>query len=156
MVFASTTPALPLDQFLLLLRVALVAILYLVILQVVGVARRDLRRLAVAPAGATQGRPVVGHLIVVDSGSTPLLPGARIGLEPITTIGRAPTNTIVLESTFVSTEHTRVAYRDRSLWVEDLGSKNGTTVNGQPVTRPVAVRPGDLLQVGDVRFKFAV
>jgi FHA domain len=147
---------LQLGNFMLLLRLVLVALLYVIILQVVGVARRDMRRLALAPAGTTRGRPVVGHLIVIDSGSTPLLPGSRLDLEAITTIGRAPTNSVVLESSFVSTEHTRVLYKDRSLWVEDMGSRNGTTVNQKPVAEPVAVRPGDILQVGDVRFKFAV
>src|SRR5690349_14266149 len=102
---------LPLDEFLLLVRLALVVILYLVILQVVGVARRDLRALATAPAGATRGRPVVGHLVVVDSGSTDLVPGSRISVEAVTTIGRAPTNTVVLQSNFISTEHTRVLFR---------------------------------------------
>lgn len=156
MVIAAGQASLPLDQFLLLLRLALVALLYIFILQVVGVARRDMRRLARIPAGATHAQPVIGHLVVIDSGSTPLLPGAKLDLQPITTIGRSPTNTIVLESTFVSTEHARILFKDKSLWVEDLGSRNGTTVNQQPVAQSVAVRPGDLLQVGDVRFKFAV
>jgi hypothetical protein len=147
---------LPLNEFLLIVRLALVAMLYLVILQVVGVARRDLRQLAVAPAGATRGRPVVGHLIVVDSGSTDLVPGSRLNVEAVTTIGRAPTNTVVLPSNFVSTEHTRVLFRDHSLWVEDMGSKNGTKVNQRAVTTATAVQPGDILEVGDVRFKFAV
>lgn len=142
--------------FLLILRVALVVLLYLVIFQVVAVARRDLRRAAKGVAVVPGAHPVVGHLIVIDSGSTRLVPGTRLDVEPITTIGRAPTNTIVLESTFVSTEHTRVIFRDRSLWVEDLGSRNGTLVDGKTITDPVAVVPGTLLQVGDVRFKFAV
>lgn len=141
---------------LLVIRVALVALLYLVILQVVGVARRDLRRAARAPADGTRPHAVVGHLVVIDSGSTKLTPGTRLDIEPITTLGRSPTNTIVLESTFISTEHTRIIFRDRSLWVEDLGSRNGTLVDQKPVTQPVAVSPGSILQVGDVRFKFAV
>lgn len=152
----SAAPSLPLDQFLLLLRLALVALLYIVILQVVGVARRDMRRLAVAPAAAARGVAVVGHLVVIDSGTSPLLPGAKLDLLGQTTIGRAPTNGIVVDSKFVSAEHARVVYRDRSLWVENLGGRNGTSVNQQLVTDPVAVRPGDLLQIGDVRFKFAV
>lgn len=147
---------LPLDEFLLLVRLALVAILYLVILQVVGVARRDLRQLAAAPAGTTRGRPVVGHLVVVDSGTTNLLPGSRHDIEAVTTLGRSPTSTIVLNSQWVSNEHTRVLFRDHSLWVEDMGSKNGTKVNQKPVTEAVAVQPGDILEVGDVRLKFAV
>lgn len=142
---------------LLWLRIGLVAILYLAILQVVGVSRREMRRAALAPAAATsRAATVVGHLIVIDSGSTSLTPGARLDVEPITTLGRAPTNTIALESNFVSTEHTRILYRDRSLWVEDMGSRNGTFVDQRQVQQPVAVVPGSILQVGDVRFKFAV
>ena len=141
---------------LLILRITLVVILYLVILQVVGVARRDMRKAALSPAATTRTKPVVGHLIVVDSGSTELKPGQRLDIEPITTLGRSPTNTIVLESTFVSTEHTRILYKDKSLWVEDMNSRNGTLVDQKPVTQAVAVSPGSILQVGDVRFKFAV
>ena len=153
----SAAPSLPLDQFLLLVRLALVALLYIVILQVVGVARRDMKRLAVAPAAAAgRGAAVVGHLVVIDSGSSPLLPGAKLDLLQVTTIGRAPTNGIVVDSKYVSAEHARVVYRDRSLWVENLGGRNGTSVNQQLVSAPVAVRPGDLLQIGDVRFKFAI
>jgi pSer/pThr/pTyr-binding forkhead associated (FHA) protein len=138
-----------------LLRLGFVAVLYLVILQVVRVSRLDMRRAALAPAGATRAKQVVGYLIVIDSGSTPLIPGQRIAIEPLTTIGRSPTNTIVLDSTFVSTEHTRIIFRDRSLWVDDMSSRNGTLLNQNPLTKETAVSPGMILQVGDVRFKFA-
>ncbi|MGE5333370.1 MAG: FHA domain-containing protein [Nitrososphaerota archaeon] len=141
---------------LLILRIALVVILYLVILRVVGVARREMKLVERAPASVTRSRDVVGHLVVIDEGSTALRPGARLDIEPITTLGRSPTNTIVLDSTFVSTEHTRILFRDRSLWVEDMDSRNGTLVNQNRITQPVAVTPGTILQVGDVRFKFAV
>ncbi|HEX5545876.1 MAG TPA: FHA domain-containing protein [Ktedonobacterales bacterium] len=141
---------------LLILRIALVAILYLVILRVVAVARREMKLVERAPASVTRGKDVVGHLVVIDSGSTALRPGARLDVEPITTIGRSPTNTIVLDSTFVSTEHTRILFRDRSLWVEDMSSRNGTLVDQNRITEAVAVTPGTILQVGDVRFKFAI
>ena len=150
----------PLSQLfsdpLFILRIAMVAILYLVILQVVGVSRREMRRAAHGQVVAAPAAQVVGHLIVIDAGSTTLTPGSRLNIEPITTLGRAPTNTIVLESNFVSTEHTRILYRDRSLWVEDMGSRNGTFVEQRQVNQAVAVSPGSVLQVGDVRFKFAV
>jgi pSer/pThr/pTyr-binding forkhead associated (FHA) protein len=139
-----------------LLRVALVGILYLVVLRVVAVARRDLSQVAIETSAAARTQKAVGYLVVVDNGSTPLIPGTRLAIEPITTIGRSPTNTVVLDSGFVSTEHTRITYRNRSLWVEDMGSRNGTTVDGAPVTESVAVTPGSILQVGDVRFKFSV
>lgn len=141
---------------LLVLRIALVAVLYLVILRVVAVARREMKLAANAPSSVTRGKNIVGHLVVIDNGSTALRPGARLDVEPITTIGRSPTCSIVLDSTFVSTEHTRILFKDRSLWVEDLNSRNGTLVNQTRIADPVAVTPGSILQVGDVRFKFAV
>ncbi|HEX9069493.1 MAG TPA: FHA domain-containing protein [Ktedonobacterales bacterium] len=139
--------------FLFILRIALVVLLYLVILQVVAVARRDLRRAAAAPAGAPRSGTVVGHLVVIDSGSTPLVPGSRLALDPLTTIGREPTSTIVLDSNFVSGQNTRIYFKDKSLWVEDLGGKNGTVVNGQRIQAPIAITPNSEVQVGDVRFK---
>lgn len=144
---------------LLILRVGLVVLLYLVILQVVGVSRREMRRAAskeYAALANTRAKQVVGHLRVIDPGSTTLKPAQLFDIEPVTTIGRAPINTIVLESTFVSTEHTRIIYKDKSLWVEDMGSRNGTLLEQKPVTAPTAVKPNQILQVGDVRFKFEV
>jgi hypothetical protein len=144
--------ALPPAEFLLVLRVAMVAVLYLFILQVVLVARRDLRIAVTLPPSST--KLVIGHLIVIDSGPTALVPGSRLDLLTTLSVGRAPTNTIVLDSTFVSGEHARIFYRDRSLWVEDLKSRNGTFVNDRPVVGTVAVSPNDILRIGDVRFKF--
>jgi pSer/pThr/pTyr-binding forkhead associated (FHA) protein len=143
-------------SFLFVLRIALVVILYLAILQVVGVARRDLRRAAAIAQVPGQARQVVGHLIVIDSGTTRIPLNARFDIEPITTIGRAPTSSVVIDSGVVSTDHARITFRNRSLWVEDLGSHNGTIVNGRKITQPTAVKPDDILQVGDVRFKFTV
>jgi FHA domain len=145
---------------LLILRVALVVLLYLVILQVVGVSRREMRRASskeyAAALASTRSKQTVGHLRVIDPGSAAIKPAQLFDIEPVTTIGRAPINTIVLESTFVSTEHTRIIYKDKSLWVEDMGSRNGTLLDQQPVTAPAAVKPNQILQVGDVRFKFEV
>ncbi|HLZ22154.1 MAG TPA: FHA domain-containing protein [Ktedonobacterales bacterium] len=145
---------------LLILRVGLVVLLYLVILQVVGVSRREMRRASskeyAAAMASTRAKQTVGHLRVIDPGSTNVKPAQLFDIEPVTTIGRAPINTIVLESTFVSTEHTRIIYKDKSLWVEDMGSRNGTLLEQKLVTQPTAVKPNQILQVGDVRFKFEV
>ncbi len=147
-------PALdPFQETLLILRVAMIAVLYLFILQVVLVARRDLRLAAVTPLQSI--RPVLGRLVVVDSGKTNLTPGSAIDIVTGMTLGRSPTNTLVLDSPVVSTENTRIYFDNRSLWVEDLKSRNGTFVNDRPVVAPVAVKPGDILRIGDIRFKFA-
>ncbi len=142
------------EEFLLVLRIASIAVLYLFILQVVLVARRDLA-VATVQSATQAARSVIGHLVVVDSGSAPLAPGTTLDIVSPTTLGRAPINTIVLESNLVSMEHARIYFRSNSLWVEDLGSKNGTFLNDQQLApqKAVAVRPRDILRLGDVRFR---
>ncbi len=76
--------------------------------------------------------------------------GQRFAVGQETTVGRAPGCAVSLpDDTFVSQLHARVFRRDGSLWVEDLGSTNGTWVNGGKVTMPVPIHPGDRLQVGN-------
>jgi len=65
------------------------------------------------------------------------------------TVGRAGGCHVALsEDTFASQLHARVFRRDRRMWLEDLGSTNGTYLNGQVVSAPVALRRGDRVQVG--------
>jgi hypothetical protein len=142
------------EEFLLVLRVASIAVLYLFILQVVLVARRDLTVATVQAAG-NASRKVIGHLVVVDSGSASLVPGSTIDIVSPTSLGRAPINTIVIESNLVSLEHARIFFQKNSLWVEDLKSRNGTFLNDTQLQpeKAVAVRPRDILRLGDVRFR---
>jgi predicted component of type VI protein secretion system len=69
------------------------------------------------------------------------------------TIGRDASSHIVLPSTFVSRTHARFQYRDGKFLIEDLGSANGTKVNGAPVAVSV-VEPGDTIEFGDERLVF--
>ncbi|UCH86910.1 MAG: FHA domain-containing protein [Dehalococcoidia bacterium] len=64
------------------------------------------------------------------------------------TIGRAAINDIVLGDSKVSRVHARLQYSDEGLSLIDLGSANGTRVNGLPIER-VAVAPGDIIELGD-------
>jgi len=66
------------------------------------------------------------------------------------TIGRAPGCAIVLTGDYVSAHHARLFERDGRVWVEDLGSTNGTLLNGRRVRRPAAMRAGDRLKIGEV------
>lgn len=70
------------------------------------------------------------------------------------TIGRDATNSVVIESAFVSKMHAVIRYTAGQYQVEDLKSANGTKVNGGPVTVS-ALAAGDVLEVGDERFVFA-
>src|SRR5579859_4665910 len=147
---------LTLDVFLLILRLLLIVLLYLFLMQVVIVISRDLRRAAAATGYAdSKAPPVVGHLIVVDSGPSNILPGTRFDLAPQTTIGRGPTSTIMLPDNFISSEHTRLWNRNGIWYVQDAGSTNGTFVNNQPAVNPLPTKAGDIVQVGFIRFKLA-
>jgi pSer/pThr/pTyr-binding forkhead associated (FHA) protein len=145
-----------LDVFLLILRLLFIVLLYLFLMQVVIAITRDLRKTAVASESlGNKAPPVVGHLIVVDSGPSTILPGTRFDLSPQTTIGRGPTNSIQLVDNFISGEHTRLWFRNGLWYVQDAGSTNGTYVNNQPAREALAARFGDIIQVGFIRFKLA-
>ena len=64
---------------------------------------------------------------------------------------------IVVGAGYVSGRHARFSLMGQNLFVEDLGSTNGTAVNGQVIGEPVALKNGDVVNVGDVaiRVRFA-
>ncbi|MST32840.1 FHA domain-containing protein [Acidimicrobiaceae bacterium USS-CC1] len=77
------------------------------------------------------------------------LPGRRFPVGNEMSIGRSPGCGVALpEDTFVSQVHARVFRRDGMVWVEDLGSTNGTYVNDSRVDGAAPLRPGDRLHVG--------
>jgi hypothetical protein len=135
-----------LDLSLLLLRVLLAALLYAFLGVLLVLLWRDLRR---AVEAGPPPRPE-GRLIVVEAGEGGPEPGTAFPLQEVTSLGRTPANTIVLADPFVSARHALLAWREGRWWLEDQGSKNGTTLNGEPVTRPTVVSGGDLIGLGHV------
>ncbi len=87
-------------------------------------------------------------LVLADGSSLP------IGRAPIV-IGRLPGCEVVLSDTNVSRRHAQVALEDGEVLVTDLGSTNGTFVNGRRVTR-AAMRPGDELSIGTSRLRVEI
>ncbi len=143
---------LQIDAFLLILRLLLIVLLYLFLMQVVIAITRDLRKTS-ASASAGQGPATLGHLVVVDSGPSSILPGTRFALAPQTNIGRGPTNTIQLPDKFISAEHTRLWYHNGIWYVQDAGSVNGTYVNNQQAREAIPAKIGDIVRVGYIQFK---
>jgi hypothetical protein len=94
-----------------------------------------------------------GRLVVVNGDETPLKQGMTFPLLPLTSLGRAPTNTIVLNDTFTSNEHALVTMRSGQWWLEDRNSSNGTLLNGYRIQEPVVVSAGDVIAVGRVELK---
>lgn len=70
-----------------------------------------------------------------------------------TTIGRRSHNDLVIDNLAVSGEHAVVFKGGDDYYIEDLGSTNGTTVNGQPIKKHV-MRDGDIVEIGKYRLKF--
>ena len=140
---------LSIDTFLLILRILFIILFYLFLMQVVIAIRRSL-----SSGDAKVAQPAsLGHLIVINSGPSTLTPGASFALEPRTSIGRGPTNTIRIQDNTVSAEHTRLWHQNGIWYVQDAGSSNGTFVNEQPAREPVPANMGDIIRVGYIRFQ---
>src|SRR3954451_5296484 len=134
------------DPFLLtvwVVRLLFLGLLYLFLFRIARALVGDLRAAAREP-GAELGR-----LVVVASPSGEPEAGTSLSLDAIATLGRDVNNAIVVEDEFVSAEHAILTFRGRAWYVEDLGSTNGTFVNGSPVDGVVALGFGDVIQVGE-------
>lgn len=79
--------------------------------------------------------------------------GQRYELADEVTLGRAAGCSLTLDDNYASQLHARVFRRDGEVYVEDLGSTNGTYVNGGKVTAAVPVRRGDRVKVGSTVFE---
>ncbi|MEE9391910.1 MAG: FHA domain-containing protein [Planctomycetota bacterium] len=79
--------------------------------------------------------------------------GREFELQDDQSIGRLATNLITVEDKTMSREHTRIWRDDDRWWVEDLGSRNGTELNGEKVERE-RLTDDDHLLVGETEFSF--
>ncbi|MEA2674858.1 MAG: hypothetical protein QOI92_2050 [Chloroflexota bacterium] len=129
------------------LRLIFLALLYGFLWLVVRALVRDLR------AAAREPTRELGRLIVVASPGGEPPTGATFALDAITSLGRDVNNSIVLDDDFVSTTHAALTYRGRAWYVEDLGSTNGTYVNGSQVDGLSPIAFGDEVQIGQVRLR---
>ncbi|MBI4492937.1 MAG: FHA domain-containing protein [Chloroflexi bacterium] len=141
----------PVDVLVLLLRLSMVAVLYLFLVALVAMLRRDLVRQVEAPP-EPEG---AGTLVVLDPGPTPLRRGQTLPLRPTTSLGRDEQNVIVLADTFASARHAVLTWREGRWWLRDLQSTNGTYVNQQSVRGEAALEAGDVIGIGSVRLKLS-
>jgi hypothetical protein len=78
----------------------------------------------------------------------------RVPVRSLMVIGRRSTNDVSLADAEVSREHARVEARDGRYFISDLGSTNGTTVNGRPIAAARALTDGDVIMLGRSRLRF--
>lgn len=137
------------DILLLVLRLLLAALLYAFLATVLVTVWRDLRQ---ATASRETGRRS-GQLVVLQTKDETLETGTSFPLRLITSIGRAPGNTITISDTYASSQHALLAWREGQWWLEDQGSRNGTLLNDTPITGPTVVSAGDVIGIGRTQLK---
>lgn len=148
-----------------LLRLGFLALLWMLVLWALRVLSRDvigaspstrssgLRRstrpaqpAAKADAVPAQRRVRKPSKLVITEGP---LAGSTVPLSPSSiVIGRSPACTLVLDDDYSSGRHARIFPKDGLWWVEDLGSTNGTVLDGSPVTSVVELPVGVPLRIG--------
>lgn len=138
------------EALLLLLRALASAALLAFVSALFVVMWRDYR---VAADAADDRRRQRGRLVVTRARESSVQVGDVFPLLPLTSLGRSPTNTIVLDDNFASQEHALVTRRGGQWWLEDRNSSNGTLLNGDPVREPTVVSSGDLIGIGQIQFK---
>jgi hypothetical protein len=150
------------ESVLLVLKIAFLVLLYLFVWRVVRTAGRDMRlpqesfilrpgTLAGGAIGQTidSGRLVVVHSDAIDPGTEYDLDSAAV------TIGRSPQNVVSIDGDeFASARHARVEPRRDGVWVSDLGSTNGTYVNGVRIDRPRKLVNGDVVRAGETELRY--
>lgn len=77
------------------------------------------------------------------------LRGLHVDILGPVVIGRSPSSDIVIDEPYISSTHARFTLQGPALVLEDLGSTNGTMVNGHVIEQPVTLRDADEVQVGD-------
>lgn len=81
------------------------------------------------------------------------LRGVKINVRGPIIIGRSPGSDIVIGAEYVSGRHARFTIMGQNLFIEDLGSTNGTAVNGRRIAEPTVLKSGDIVNVGDVAIR---
>ncbi len=153
------------ETTLLALKIAFLVLLYLFIWRIVRSAARDLRlpqesmilapqQAAAAGLLAQPSARETGRLIVLQSPALGAGDLFTLDSHPVT-IGRGATNDVALpEDEYSSTRHARLEPRRDGVWIEDIGSTNGTFVNGIRLTRERRLVPGDVVRIGETDLRF--
>jgi hypothetical protein len=148
------------EEALLVLKLAFLVLLYLFIWRIVRSAARDVRMpqesFILAPSQAAELAALrdSGRLVVVRSPA--LTEGDELTLNSSALLlGRGSDNDVNLaRDEFASSKHARVEPRRDGVWVEDVGSTNGTYLNGIRLTQAKRLAPGDVVRIGETELRY--
>lgn len=134
-------------------RVLFVGLIYLFLFVLLRTTTRELAAIA-RTMPTSEGQSSQASLIVEDRGESSLRHGQAFPLPYAAIVGRVAGSDVPADDPHVSARHAELRYERGQWWLRDLGSSNGTLLNGEPVRTVVAVHHGDVLQCGRVRFRF--
>ena len=157
-----TVASIAVEEALLLLKILFLVLLYLFIWRIVRTAARDLRlpqeSFVLAPGSipglGEEPRVEAGRIVVIKSPA--LTEGDEWELDSSSlTLGRSSHNDIQLKrDEYASSSHARFEPRRDGVWVEDIGSTNGTYLNGIRLTRPKRLSSGDIVRIGKTELRY--
>ena len=140
------------------LKFGFLAVLYLFLLWVARSAHRDLARVG-EPAGPasdvrrqTSGPGSVPQLEVIAAMAHE--PGPRFDLSHGATLGRADSSDIRVDDRFASSAHARIFRRGDFMYIEDMGSTNGTYLNGRQLRSAEQLKVADVVRIGDSEYRY--
>ena len=81
-------------------------------------------------------------------------PGWTFDLNGGATVGRSPTADVRIDDPFASSAHARIFPRGQFMYIEDMGSTNGTFLNGRQVRKPEQLRVADTIRIGDTEYRY--
>lgn len=139
-------------QFVLIIgRLAFVALIYLFIFRIFTALLADLK-----VRGVFQGSGTEYGRLEVFTGTETLMKGRvfRIDSKGLR-VGRGKHNDIVLSDHFASIDHAVFKLKRGQVILEDLGSTNGTWVNGEQIHSPVQLVEGDYVKIGSITFQYS-
>jgi len=131
-------------------RFIIIGIVYIIIFYALSIMYKDIK----SGGKKKTTRKKAFAIEVVEAGENSIL--KRDGIIPIhgeLTIGRRASNMLVLDDQFVSGNHARIFIKNTDNMIEDLGSTNGTEVNGERLEERVILKVGDEIKIGSALFK---
>lgn len=131
------------DVLLLIGRLAFVALLYLFLIALMKTGIGTVRG---------QNKKARSWNLSVEAGPKELR-GVKIVVNGPVIVGRSPGADIIIAASYVSGRHAEFKLMGQNLFVEDLGSTNGTLVNGSRISGPCALKNNDVVNVGDVSIR---
>jgi pSer/pThr/pTyr-binding forkhead associated (FHA) protein len=152
-----TVGSVAVGEALLILKIVFLLLLYVFIWRIVRTASRDLRlpqeSFVLSPQ---QAAGLLGVGTAIETGRLVFPDGDEHVVDSrALTIGRDSQNDIQLDADdFASVRHARIEPRRDGVWVQDLGSTNGTYVNGVRLSKPRRLAPGDVIRVGSTDLRY--